>query len=61
MPLDSHGKLALVEVIIYIPIGLFCIYNNIRHGFKRDVGWIYLTIFSIGMSCLAGFALSVLL
>jgi hypothetical protein len=50
MHLDSHGKLALVEVIIYVPIGLFCIYNNIRHGFRRDVGWIYLTIFSISMS-----------
>ncbi|KAL7917887.1 hypothetical protein ACQKWADRAFT_331495 [Trichoderma austrokoningii] len=47
MHLDSHGKLALVEVIIYVPIGLFCIYNNIRHGFRRDVGWIYLTLFSI--------------
>ncbi|PTB38294.1 hypothetical protein M441DRAFT_447112 [Trichoderma asperellum CBS 433.97] len=47
MRLDSHGKLAVVEVIVYIPIGLFCIYNNIRHGFRRDVGWIYLTIFSI--------------
>lgn len=50
MTLDSHGKLALVELIIYIPIGLFCIYNNIRHGFRRDVGWIYLTIFSISKS-----------
>ncbi|UKZ68487.1 uncharacterized protein TrAtP1_009520 [Trichoderma atroviride] len=47
MTLDSHGKLAVVEVIIYVPIGLFCVYNNIRHGFRRDVGWIYLTIFSI--------------
>ncbi|UKZ78726.1 hypothetical protein TrVFT333_006472 [Trichoderma virens FT-333] len=47
MTLDSHGKLALVQVIVYIPIGLFCIYNNIRHGFRRDAGWIYLTIFTI--------------
>lgn len=47
MTLDSHGKLALVEVIVYVPIGLFCIYNNIRHGFRRDAGWIYLTIFTI--------------
>lgn len=52
MYLDSHDKLALVEVIIYILVNLFCIYINIRQGFRRDAGWIYLTI-SIRMSYFA--------
>ncbi|KAJ9265292.1 hypothetical protein DTO195F2_1904 [Paecilomyces variotii] len=47
MKLDSHGKLATLEIIVYVPVGLFCIYNNIRHGFRREAGWIYLTVFCI--------------
>lgn len=50
MKLDSHGKLATLEIIVYVPVGLFCIYNNIRHGFRREAGWIYLTVFCISMS-----------
>ncbi|KIM92770.1 hypothetical protein OIDMADRAFT_139056 [Oidiodendron maius Zn] len=45
--LDSHGKLALAEVVIYVPVGLLCIFNNVRHGFQKAAGWIYLTIFAI--------------
>ncbi|KAL1961530.1 hypothetical protein VTN77DRAFT_1635 [Rasamsonia byssochlamydoides] len=43
--LDSHGKLAVLEMIIYIPVAFFCIFNNIKHGFRREAGWIYLTLF----------------
>lgn len=49
MKLDSHGKIAVLEVVVYVLAGLFCIYNNIRHGFRREAGWIYLTIFCISM------------
>ena len=47
MKLDSHGKIAILEIIVYIPAILFCIFNNIHYGFRREAGWIYLSIFSI--------------
>lgn len=47
--LDSHGKLSIVELAFYVPAILFCIFNNIRYGFRREAGWIYLSIFCISM------------
>ncbi|KAL1986155.1 hypothetical protein VTN96DRAFT_6807 [Rasamsonia emersonii] len=43
--LDSHGKIAVLELVIYIPVSIFCIFNNFQHGFRREAGWIYLTLF----------------
>lgn len=48
--LDSHGKIAVLELVIYIPVSIFCIFNNFQHGFRREAGWIYLTLFCAGMT-----------
>lgn len=47
--LDSREKLAVLEIIVYVTTILFCIFNNIRYGFKRVAGWIYLSLFCVSM------------
>ncbi|PYI33324.1 hypothetical protein BP00DRAFT_326523, partial [Aspergillus indologenus CBS 114.80] len=37
---------AIAELIVYIPIALLAIFVVIRHGFYKQLGWIYLCIFS---------------
>lgn len=37
---------AIAELVVYIPVALCAIFVVIRHGFHRQLGWIYLVIFS---------------
>ncbi|KAF8526249.1 hypothetical protein BU17DRAFT_83047 [Hysterangium stoloniferum] len=45
--LNSFGKLAIVEIIAYIPVICFSFFVVLRHGFSRKVGWILLFLFAI--------------
>ncbi|KAJ5121847.1 hypothetical protein N7448_002978 [Penicillium atrosanguineum] len=37
---------AIAELVVYIPVALCAIFVVVRHGFHRQLGWIYLVIFS---------------
>lgn len=37
--------IAIAELVVYIPIALLAIFVVFRHGFHRQLGWIYLCIF----------------
>ncbi|THZ82842.1 hypothetical protein D6C84_05431 [Aureobasidium pullulans] len=43
--INSRETLAIVELVVYIPTLVATIAIVIRHGFKRQLGWIYLAIF----------------
>jgi hypothetical protein len=45
--LDVFGQLAAATIAFYIPILVITITLVLRHGFRRDAGWIFLLIFSI--------------
>jgi len=46
-PLDVYGKLAAATIAFYIPVAIVTTYLVIRHGFKRDAGWVFLWLFSL--------------
>lgn len=46
--LDDFGKIGIAVAILYIPVLITAIFLVCRHGFKRDAGWIFLVIFSVG-------------
>jgi hypothetical protein len=37
---------AIAELVVYIPVALVSIFVVLRHGFHRQLGWIYLAIFA---------------
>ncbi|CAI7630901.1 unnamed protein product [Penicillium glandicola] len=46
MAIVTAEHIAIAELIIYIPTALLTIWVVLRHGFHRQLGWIYLSIFS---------------
>lgn len=48
--LNDFGKIAIATAIFYIPIFLTALTIVFRHGFRKDLGWIFLVIFSTGQS-----------
>ncbi|KAK4695868.1 hypothetical protein P7C71_g1957, partial [Lecanoromycetidae sp. Uapishka_2] len=57
MMLPSES-LAIAELVIYPPILLANIFVLLRHGFNRQLGWIFLTIFCIIRIIGAGFGVA---
>jgi len=51
--LDDHGKLAAAVIPFYLPILAISFMLVLRHGFRRESGWIFIFIFSIGAFALA--------
>ena len=47
--------IANAELCVYIPIFILTVVVMIRHGFQRQLGWIYLAIFCIIRLAGAGF------
>ncbi|KII86361.1 hypothetical protein PLICRDRAFT_114872 [Plicaturopsis crispa FD-325 SS-3] len=45
--LDERGKLAVAIIAFYLPCSLFTVVLVLRHGFKRDAGWIFLLALAI--------------
>ncbi|GLI81849.1 hypothetical protein PoHVEF18_010241 [Penicillium ochrochloron] len=46
MTVATAEHVAIAELVIYIPIALLSIFVVFRHGFYKQLGWIYLCIFS---------------
>lgn len=44
MTLNSHGDLAIVELIFYTPALALALWVAGRHGFGRQAGWIFLAV-----------------
>ncbi|EDR15717.1 uncharacterized protein LACBIDRAFT_300942 [Laccaria bicolor S238N-H82] len=55
--LDTRGIISAVEIVFYTPIALLTVYLVYRYAFRRDAGWLFLSIFS--MARIAGGALLV--
>jgi hypothetical protein len=51
--LDGYGKLAAATIPFYLPIFAVSLVLVLRHGFRRESGWIFLLIFSIGAHVLS--------
>jgi hypothetical protein len=49
---------SVLELIVYIPIFLATLFIIFRHGFKRQLGWIYLTLFCLIRVVGAGFKIA---
>ena len=47
MTLDSHGGLAIAEIVFYTPALIAALWVSKRHGFGRQTGWIFIVILSI--------------
>jgi len=45
--LSFEESIAIAEICVYIPIFFLAIVVIFRHGFHRQLGWIYLGIFCI--------------
>jgi hypothetical protein len=45
--LSFEESIAIAEICVYIPIFFLTIVVIFRHGFHRQLGWIYLAIFCI--------------
>lgn len=49
MGLDARGGISVLQLLIYIPILVFSAILVKRHGFRKQGGWIFLLILSIGV------------
>ncbi|TDL17892.1 hypothetical protein BD410DRAFT_901222 [Rickenella mellea] len=47
MGLDARGIIAIIQIVLFVPIFCFTLFITLRHGFKRDAGWVFLLIFSV--------------
>ncbi|KAI9869127.1 MAG: hypothetical protein M1813_002951 [Trichoglossum hirsutum] len=45
--LDNHGKVAAAVIAFYVPTLVITGFLTFRHGFRKDLGWLYLSLFSI--------------
>jgi len=50
--------ISICELCVYIPIFFLTLIIIFRHGFNRQLGWIYLVIFCLVRSAGAGFKLA---
>jgi len=45
--LDIYGKLAAAEIAFYFPVWVVTTVLVVRHGLRRDAGWVFLWVFSM--------------
>jgi hypothetical protein len=53
--ISTAEGIAIAELAVYIPIFILTIIVVIRHGFHKQLGWIYLAIFCLIRAVGAGF------
>lgn len=46
MTVISTEHIAIAELAVYIPVGIISLFVVFRHGFHRQLGWIYLFVLS---------------
>jgi len=51
----TQEAIAIAEICVYIPILILTVIVVVRHGFQKQLGWIYLAIFSVVRLAGAGF------
>ncbi|KAG4439019.1 hypothetical protein IFR05_005483 [Cadophora sp. M221] len=51
----SEEAIAYAEICVYVPIFILTLIVVFRHGFKKQLGWIYLAIFCVVRIAGAGF------
>lgn len=56
--LSTQGAIAIAEICVYIPIFLLTLIIVFRHGFAKQLGWIYLSIFCVVRLAGAGFRIA---
>lgn len=47
--LNDFGKIAIAEIIFYIPVLLIALAVTFKHGFDRKLGWLLLFIFALSV------------
>ncbi|KAK9389920.1 hypothetical protein V1515DRAFT_177736 [Lipomyces mesembrius] len=45
--LSPHGYIAIAEIVVYSIALVISVFNCLHHGFKRQQGWAYLSVFCI--------------
>ncbi|KAF8656380.1 hypothetical protein AX16_002567 [Volvariella volvacea WC 439] len=45
--LDTRGIIAATQIAAYVPIATVSLFFVVRYGFRRDAGWIFLSLFSL--------------
>jgi hypothetical protein len=46
MTIVTRENIAIAELVIYAPVALISLFVVLKHGFHRQLGWIYLFILS---------------
>jgi prolipoprotein diacylglyceryltransferase len=52
---STAEAIAIAEICVYIPVFILTIIVVVRHGFQKQLGWIYLAIFCVIRLVGAGF------
>ncbi|KZF21816.1 hypothetical protein L228DRAFT_269270 [Xylona heveae TC161] len=47
MTITTRGRLAIAEIVYYAPALVLAVIVMLRHGFRRQLGWIYLAILAL--------------
>ena len=47
MTLPTGSRLAIAELVFYLPALVLSILVNLRHGFRRENGWFYLVLLAV--------------
>lgn len=47
MGLPDGSRLAIAELLFYLPAFVISIIVNVRHGFRCELGWLYLILLSL--------------
>jgi hypothetical protein len=55
---STEEVIAIIEICVYIPVFLLTLVVVFRHGFQKQLGWIYLAIFCIIRLAGAGFKIA---
>lgn len=45
--LSEREDIAIAQIAVYLPALVVAIYVSVRHGFVRQMGWVYLVIFCV--------------
>lgn len=52
---QTEEAIAYAEICVYVPVLILTLIVVVRHGFKKQLGWIYLAVFCVIRIAGAGF------
>jgi hypothetical protein len=47
MTITYHNGVSIAEIVVYVPCLIIAILLSIRHGFRRNAGWMFLIVFCL--------------